>query len=163
MKYWKKATDEHIVYEALTAIADKRIEIENKKDDRFAKVFSSSRNKFYTVKFDLEKMLFMSDDNMAYYRDEVSYPMLAVLLKENKIFFDENLLPYFKNIAWKDINQKNKNDYMKSVEEFLNKVADIHSPEKSLEIKNNCLKIFTELNKLDLEVLGEKILPPQTY
>ncbi len=156
MKSWKKAKDEHIVYEALTAIADNRIEIEK----GTARCFSSSRNKFYTVHFDLEKMLFMSDDNMAYYRDEVSYPMLAVLLKENKIIFDQTILPYFKNIPWKDINQKNKNDYMKSVKEFLEKIERIETRENT---ESECIKIFSELNKLNLKVFGEKVLPPNKY
>jgi hypothetical protein len=158
MKYWKPAADEHIVYEALTAIADERIEIKN----GIAKCFSSSRNKFYTIKFDTKELLFMSDDNMAYYKDEISYPMLAVLLKEKVIDFDKNILPHFKNIPWKDINQKNKNDYMKSVREFLENTPP-NLPLARGGIEQECSRIFNELNKLKLKVWGEKVLPPQKY
>jgi hypothetical protein len=45
---------------------------------------------------------------MTYYRDEVSYPMLAVLLSLKFLEYDTSILPHFKNILWKDINQKNK-------------------------------------------------------
>lgn len=155
MKFWKNATDEHIVYEALTAIADERIEFGNGS----AKCFSSSRNKFYTIEYDLDSLQFMSDDNMAYYRDEVSYPILAVLLLEKIISYDEKILPYLKNILWKDINQKNKNNYMKSVSEFLEKLT----PKEQGEIVQEVNRIFTQLQKLKIGMLGEKTLPPQKY
>ena len=154
MKFWLQPKDEHIVYEALTAIADDRVEIIGSA----AKVFSSSRNKFYTVVFDLEKISFMSDDNMAYYRDEVSYPMLAVLLLKNKITFDHRILPYLKNIPWKDINQKNKNDYMKSVREFLETLGY----NRAL-VESEAKRIFDDLLKIKLSVLGEKVIPPKGY
>lgn len=154
MNFWIQPKDEHIVYEALTAIADDRVEFTNDA----AKVFSSSRNKFYTVTFDLDNIAFMSDDNMAYYRDEVSYPMLAVLLLKNKITFDHRILPYLKNIPWKDINQKNKNDYMKSVYEFLGTLGD-----ETVLVKCEAQKIFDELLKIKVGVLGEKVIPPKGY
>lgn len=125
-----------------------------------AKCFSSSRNKFYTINFNLKELSFMSDDNMAYYRDEVSYPILSVLLQENFLNFDKNILPNFKNIFWKEINQKNKNNYMKSVEEFL---ENISNEDLRIKIQKECLQIFLELNKLELKVFGEKNLPPQKY
>lgn len=160
MKLWKKAADEHIVYEALTVIADNRIDIEKATEMSIAKCFSSSRNKFYTINFNLKELSFMSDDNMAYYRDEVSYPILSVLLQENFLNFDKNILPNFKNIFWKEINQKNKNNYMKSVEEFL---ENISNEDLRIKIQKECLQIFLELNKLELKVFGEKNLPPQKY
>ena len=111
---------EHIVYEALTAIASDRI----KKEGGVYKCYSSSGNKFYTIKCELGELRCMSDDNMAYYRDEVSYPILAVLLIENVIPYNRTSLTHFAGFAWKDVNQKNKNDYMKSVKEFLGGITD---------------------------------------
>ena len=157
MKYWKKPKDEHIVYEALTALADNRIEITEKS----AKCFSSSGNKFYTINFDLEKNAFMSDDNMAYYRDEVSYPILAVLLVNEVIKYDQSILNYLKNIPWKNINQKNKNNYMKSVKEVLENIKQDGGPIKIIEIEVK--KIFEKLNEINLVVMGEKIIPSNKY
>lgn len=154
MNYWHQPKDEHIIYEALTAIADGRVEV----TENSAKVFSSSRNKFYIVNFDLKYLSFMSDDNMAYYRDEVSYPMLAVLLEEKVIQYDENILKFFANVPWKDINQKNKNDYMKSVEEFLESRVNVRR-----EIEGEVKEIFDKLLNLKLKVLGKKVLPPDAY
>ncbi len=153
MKFWKKPKDEHIVYEALTAIADNRIELSKES----AKCYSSSRNKFYTLEYDLDKILMMSDDNMAYYRDEVSYPMLAVLLESNLIPFNKDLLANFKGIPWKDINQKNKNDYMKSVSEFLENCKEKEEVEKEAKT------IFAKLLDIEIGVLGSKKIPSKEY
>lgn len=86
--------------------------------------------------------------------------MLAVLLKENYLNFNKNILPYFKDISWKDINQKNKNNYMKSVADFLEKIKNSEIKEK---IKFECERIFSKLNELDLKILGEKVSPSQKY
>jgi hypothetical protein len=147
MEYWKSAKDEHIIYEALTAIADGRVEV----FESSAKIFSSSRNKFYTLHFDLNEMSFMSDDNMAYYKDEVSYPMLCVLLYKDIVSYDKESLKYFVNFPWKDVNQKNKNDYMKSVEEFLE-----DRKEHRNYIENLTKNIFSQLSNIKIKVLGEK-------
>lgn len=48
MKYWKKPKDEHIVYEAFTAVADGRVE---KSGEGEYRCFSSSGNKFYSLTF----------------------------------------------------------------------------------------------------------------
>ena len=102
---WKQP---HIskIYEALTAIADKRIELVG--DDK-ARCYSSSRGKYYEVEFDLKTNSFMSNDNTAYYTESFSYPMVAVLLMTDQIDYDKQLLGILAGIFWKDINQKYKN------------------------------------------------------
>ena len=103
----------------------------------------------------------MSNDNMAYYRDEISYPMVAFFLENNEIQFDRSILEYLRNIKWKDINQKNKNDYMKSVGQVLAGLA-----EKGVDvelIKKEVTKIFEAINSKELLKLGEKIFPPKAY
>ena len=59
---WKKPRISKI-YEALTAIADGRIELvsENK-----ARCYSSSKGKFYEIEYDPETDSIMSNDNTAY-------------------------------------------------------------------------------------------------
>ena len=108
---WKQP---HIskIYEALTAIADKRIELVG--DDK-ARCYSSSRGKYYEVEFDLKTNSFMSNDNTAYYTESFSYPMVAVLLMTDQIDYDKQLLGILAGIFWKDINQKYKNDYDRAI------------------------------------------------
>lgn len=152
MKYWKKPKDEHIAYEAFTAVADGRVEKVGKGE---YKCFSSSGNKFYCLVFEQEGKIFsfMSNDNMAYYRKEFSYPMLAVLIFEKIIPVESEILEHFKNIFWKEINTKNKNDYMKSVNEVLvdleRKGVDV------LKIKNIVSDIFIKISNNNFGVLGE--------
>jgi hypothetical protein len=155
---WHSPKDEHIIYEALSAIADKRFEIIS---DTQARCTSTSKGKFYEVEYKQETKEIMSNDNMAYYRGEVSYPMVAMILAKKEIEYDESILKYFVNIPWKDINQKNKNDYMKSVNEFLDRLkekdVDVISIQKEVE------KIFGYISELELNYLGNKKQPPSAY
>lgn len=152
MKYWKKPKDEHIVYEAFTAVADARVE---KSGEGKYKCFSSSGNKFYslTLEKEGESFSFMSDDNMAYYRKEFSYPILAVLILEKIIPVDTQVLNHFKNIFWKEINTKNKNDYMKSVREVLEGLAE--KDIDVIKIENQVSEIFTKISSTNFGILGD--------
>jgi hypothetical protein len=156
MKYWKKPKDEHIVYEAFTAIVDGRVA---KSGEGKYKCFSSSGNKFYSLILEKEGELFsfMSNDNMAYYRKEFSYPMLAVLILEKLILVDMQVVNYFEDIFWKEINTRNKNDYMKSVNEVLEGLE-----EKDIDvfkIKNVVSEIFTKICNTNFGVLGDFRVP----
>lgn len=156
--HWQNSQDEHIVYEALSAIADGRFELI---DNNNAKCTSTSKGKFYTIQYEPSTNSIMSNDNMAYYRDEVSYPMVAFLLENREIEFDRNILEPLKGIKWKDINQKNKNDYMKSVRQVLDNLnqigIDIDLTQKEV------IRIFKAINSKELKKLGEKTVPPRAY
>lgn len=156
--HWQNPQDEHIVYEALSAIADGRFELI---DNNNAKCTSTSKGKFYTIQYEPSTNSIMSNDNMAYYRDEVSYPMVAFLLENREIEFDRNILEPLKGIKWKDINQKNKNDYMKSVRQVLDNLnqigIDIDLTQKEV------IRIFKAINSKELKKLGEKTVPPRAY
>lgn len=154
---WKKP---HIskIYEALTAIADARIELvsENK-----AHCYSSSKGKFYEVEFEPETNSIMSNDNTAFYTDAVSYPMIALLMLKNKIVYNPKLLDMLKGIFWKDINQKFKNDYDRAIEFVL---ADLDT--KGIDtafVRSEIAKIYDYACSLQLGYLGEKIKPPVAY
>ena len=64
------------VYEALGCIADNRIEV----NENEAKVYSSSREKYYTVKYDRNSI--MSNDNGSYWVGYLGYPSIALLMKK---------------------------------------------------------------------------------
>lgn len=155
---WLKPTDEHIVYEALSAVADNRIELINQTTARCS---SSSKGKYYIINYDSASKSIMSNDNMAYYKSEVSYPMLAMLMLLGETQYSKELLPYFVDIKWKDINQRNKNNYMKSVEEVL---ADLESRSVNIQwIKEEVSNIFNKLIAFELNMLGDKVMPPKAY
>lgn len=156
--YWKQPKDIHVVYEAISAVADKRISLIGKNK---AKCFSTSGKKYYEIEYDPEADSIMSNDNMAYYVGEISYPMIAYFLVIKKISYNKDILKYFKNIKWKDINQKNKNDFMKSVREVLKNIGENDGDVKFIE--NEADKIFKEVLDLKLKQLGELKLPPKTY
>lgn len=153
---WKKPKEEHIVYEALSAIADGRFEL---LDEQNAKCASTSREKFYSITYDAVAGKIMSNDNMAYYRDEVSYPMVAMLLMKGEFGYDQSILEPLKGIKWKDINKKNKNDYMKSVREALENLAGEGADVG--KICNEVAKIFAFINAKELKLLGSKKHPPR--
>ncbi len=157
-KSWLKPKDEHIIYEALSAIADNRFELI---DECNAKCTSTSKGKFYSIQYDKSLNAIMSNDNMAYYRGEVSYPMVAMLLVIGAFEYDKTILEALKEIPWKDINQRNKNDYMRSVEEVL---RDLETKGIDVEkIKTETQRIFVWVMGLKLKYLGDKVVPPNAY
>ncbi|OGM89378.1 hypothetical protein A2108_00605 [Candidatus Wolfebacteria bacterium GWA1_42_9] len=156
---WKKP---HIskIYEALTAIGDRRIEIDEN-DPNKAKCFSSSKGKFYDVIYDPGSNLINSNDNSAYHTETLSYPMIAFLMTKGFVSYSKSLLEPLKGIYWKEINQKNKNDYSKAIEYVLDdlnkKGIDTNFIEKEVE------KIYSEVSKLKIGRLGNKITPPEGW
>ncbi|MEI6462536.1 MAG: hypothetical protein WCO33_02600 [bacterium] len=156
--YWSKPKDKHIIYEALSAISDNRF---NPSSESLAVCFSSSKDKFYTIEYDKNTNSIMSNDNMAFYVGEVSYPMVALLLSNGTIEYDKEILKPLSGIKWKEINQKNRNDYMKSVAEVLanlkSKGHDILIVEKEVD------RIYSEVLKLNLKMLGQKVFPPKVF
>ena len=155
--YWKRP---HIskIYEALTAIADSRIEL-----DGFnrAKCYSSSGNKYYEVKYDSKSDSIMSNDNTAYYTGSISYPMIALLMLKGRIKYNQELLPNLIGIRWKDVNQKFNNDYDKAVEYVL---AGLESKGTDVKpVRDEIERMYSIIEKLKLEYLGQKRKPPLAY
>lgn len=142
------------IYEALGCIADGRMTVEG----NTAKIYSSSGNKFYTVTYDPEQNAIMANDNGSYWRGYLGYPAIAFLMQSGVILFDPAFAEALKGIHWKNVNTKFKNDFDKTAEY-------VHS---LLELKNVSLedflsevdRIFDQIEKLNLSLLGQKILPP---
>jgi len=144
------------VYEALGCVADKRIEFEGNE----AKVFSSSRNKFYSIKYDGNNAI-MCNDNGSYWMGYLGYPSIAFLMLNGKIKYNPKFVEALKDIRWKDINTKLKNDYEKTKEYVLEIVKEkgFNTAELKAEVDN----IFEQIKVLDLELFGEKKKPPSGY
>ncbi|MEK6908552.1 MAG: hypothetical protein AABX23_00685 [Nanoarchaeota archaeon] len=155
---WVVSTKRKHVYEALGCISDKRIEIDL---NNGAKVYSSSRNKFYNVNFDSKTNSIMCNDNTSYYTDTLSYPCIALLLTNGIISYNPFFAQWLKGIKWKDVNQKFKNDYTKTeayVGELI-KERDLSFDELNKEVDS----INEQLFKLKVKMLGKKLKPPVGY
>lgn len=151
------------IYEALTAIADNRMELSENK--RTAKCYSSSKGKFYEIEYDKESHSIMSNDNTAFFKGEISYPMIAMLMLIGELPYSMNLANQFKDIPWKDLLQKykkkGKNDYDAGVEEVLNTISA-----KGIDvtpIKAEVERIHKLALELKLERLGKMRFPPKGY
>lgn len=157
MEYWKPAHHSK-AYEALTAIADKRIELTG---ESTAVCTSSSRGKAYELTYDPETNSMMSNDNTAFWTGSISYPMVAFLMLKGKIAYHSNLLEIFKDIRWKDIIQQNKKSYDKAVEVVL---TDLAARGTDMDfVRKEMAKIHSEIAELKLGILGSKRYPPQAY
>ncbi len=157
--YWKTP---HInkVYEAITAIADKRI-VQEPDDPHKAKCYSSSGNKFYEIELDPSKLAMMSNDNSAYYTDSLSYPMIALLMLNGYLERSTYLEEVLSGIYWKDINQKYNNDYDRSIQHVLAELK-----EKGIDtakVEEEISEIYEKVIEMKVELLGEKKRPPTGY
>ena len=145
------------IYEALGAIGDDRIKV----DGNTARVYSSSRSKFYEVVFDPITNAITANDNGSYWRGYLGYPIITFLLKSGRINFKPQFSRALKNIAWKDVNTKFKNDFAKtelSAREIMSS-RDVDLAEFDQELA----RIANEIKKLDLRKLPSNLKPPTTY
>lgn len=143
------------IYEALGAVADGRIEVSG----NTAKVFSSSGNKFYDVIYDPAKNAIMANDNGSYWKGYIGYPAIAFLFKANILKYDESIGLLLKGIPWKDINQKFKNDFEKTIEY----IFSTFSNEQKQALQTHAQETGEHIASLNLEMLGKRQLPPEGY
>ena len=145
------------VHEALGCIADKRIELEGDE----AKAYSSSRGKFYTIKYDPKNNAIMANDNGPYWAGYLGYPSIAFLMVKGVIKFDKFFAEALKDIPWKDINTKFKNDFTKT-EEYILEILRLRGISKD-KINDEVTKIYNQIKDLKVEKLGARTLPPEGY
>jgi len=143
------------IYEALGALADGRVQVSG----NTAKVYSSSGNKYYDVTYDPGENAIMANDNGSYWKGYLGYPAIAFLMSIGVLPYDAEMGNLLKGIAWKDINQKYKNDFDKTLDYILSSKSE----EEKRQLSDLVSKIGDEITRLDLEVLGKKIKPPDGY
>jgi hypothetical protein len=102
------------VYEALGAIGDGRVRIE---DSRRAFVTSSDAAKTYEVETSADGREIASNDNASYWQGYLGYPAIAVLLARGMYRPPANVTDALAGIPWKELNRKFKNDYAKTIAE----------------------------------------------
>lgn len=143
------------IYEAFGAVVDERLEVSG----NTARCYSSSGNKFYDVSYSSQENAIMTNDNGSYWNGYLGYPAIAFLLQKEVLEYKPDLAIYFKDIQWKDINQKFKNDFDKSIEFIFRNIEK----EKREEIEEYAYKILGNIENLKLSKLGERQKPPSGY
>lgn len=145
------------VYEALGAIADGRIEVSGNS----AKLYSSSRQKFYTVTYDPARQAIMANDNGSYWKGYLGYPSIALLMKLGVVSCPQQIVAALKGIPWKDIATKHQNDWDQVVDEALRR-AEVRGF-NSADIRAEAAAIYQEIQGMRLSLLGQKMKPPAGY
>jgi hypothetical protein len=129
------------VLEALGSIADGRIRKEGEK----YRVRSSEGDREYEVwvKGDLA----YSDDNGTKFRHYVGYPIIAVLMMEGRLPFDERIARSLKGVPWRKLNEELKN--YSAVEDLVIQEAERRGVKRE-EIDLFVEKVLNELGRLKL-------------
>jgi hypothetical protein len=109
------------VYEALGAIGDGRVRIE---DARRAFVTSSDGTKTYEVDVDVDGREISSNDNASFWQGYLGYPAIAVLIERGLIRRSEEAAGALAGVAWKELNTRYRNDYDRTLEEVLRRAAE---------------------------------------
>ena len=145
------------VHEALGAIGDERIKVNGNE----AEVFSSSKGKSYTVKYEPETNSIMANDNGSYWKGYLGYPSIAFLMLNGRIKYNPKYAEGLKGIAWKDLNTNFKNDFRKTEDYIIGLLEErgITLEEFNKEVDS----IYEQIEKLDINMLGNKVLPPEGY
>lgn len=135
------------IAESYTAIIDNRIELH----EDYAVCKSSDGLKSYDIRW--KDNVYYSNDNSTYWQGYIGYPVIAVLLIKGILPLNKDVLPYFKNIKWKDINKKHKNNYKEALDEVL---VDLTDEEKQLIIKDMNF-VYEKIKTLDIELSRKKL------
>ncbi len=145
------------IYEALGCIGDNRIHV---KDDE-AGVLSSSRGKEYTVKYDSQKKAIMSNDNGSYWGGYLGYPSISFLMVKGIIKYNPHFADSLRDVPWKDINVKFRNNFEKT-EAFVLEILQDRGYEPK-RVGEEVALIVEQLKSLHLEKLGPRVKPPSGY
>lgn len=129
------------IYEAFSAIADKRIQIKDKE----ALVKSSDWTKEYKIKWQDNKI--SSTDNATFWQGYPGYPVIALWLELGIINFNKEIVFNFKNINWHELNNKYKRDYDKAVNEVINTLTNKETILKEVD------NIYDQIAKLDFQIV----------
>ena len=145
------------IYEALGAIADKRVKIYKTKP---AKVKSSSLDKEYEVLYLPEEDILYSNDNGSYWQGYLGYPAVAFLMIKGELPYNEKFAKALKGMKWKEMNEKHRNDYDKVVKEVR---EIIREKDINLDRLDEFLeKVSKKISALDYKKPQEKKKPPKT-
>lgn len=156
MKQWKFPPTIKIL-EALGAVIDDRLKI----DGNSAKVYSSSMGKYYVVEYKPDENAINANDNGSYWKGYLGYPAIAFLIVKGILPYKLEVIEKLRDIKWKDMNVKNKNNYQKTISEIykLRKFSNTEKENLSELVKD----IMAKIMELKLNVLEPLPKPPSGY
>ena len=135
------------VYEAWTALADHRVDLK----EGYADVSSSDGEKSYVVTFSGNQ--YSSDDNATFWQGYPGYPVIAVMMMQNKLPYNKEEAVLWKNINWTRLNKDHKNKYAETVKEIAEeRHIDLDKSNKEAE------KVMEALKDIPIEI-KRKIKP----
>jgi len=142
------------VYEALGAIGDGRVRLE---DEHRALVESSEGDKTYEVELSDDGREISSNDSASYWQGYLGYPAIAVLLMRGLYRPPANVIDALAGIPWKEINRRFKNDYDKTLAE-VNQVVEAsgHDPDAVASEVESIMEALRELAPMR----GKRRRPP---
>ena len=141
------------VYEALGAIADSRVQIQ---DERHAAVVSSEGDKNYAV--EIADRAISSNDNASYWQGYLGYPAIAVMITRGLLAADRDTINALGRIPWKELNRRFRNDYARTIVEVDQKLtANGIDP---ATIKGECEAILAALRAY-APIQGARRRPPR--
>jgi hypothetical protein len=108
------------IYEALGAIADGRVHLE---DPAHASVISSDGDKTYTVEADYTTHVISANDNASFWQGYLGYPAIAVLLLLGLYDPSPPTLSALAGVPWKQLNTTYRNDYDRALEDVFARAA----------------------------------------
>lgn len=146
----KKFPPKQKIFEAYTAITDDHVKLGNEQ----AQVTSSNEAKTYTVTF--ENGVYTSNDNATYWQGYAGYPIIAVLLLQGKLPFNQKLAQAFKGVNWNAENKKYKRNYAKAAAAIM-AAKGIDAAKANAEME----KVFKELQQLDITIKRGSLRPPK--
>jgi hypothetical protein len=155
MSTWKMPPKAKI-YEALSAVADKRVFITG---HTTAQVQSSSRDKTYDVEWSENVSEITSNDNASYWQGYMGYPIVAVLMQIGKLSFNPDIAKQLADVPWKSVNEQLKRDYDKAINHILDGI-EVNGGDRT-EITQEVEKIYKQLDMLPLQRSQRRRRPPK--
>ena len=134
--------------EAYSAIIDGRV----KMAETSATVTSSDGEKEYLIKWNGDT--YYSNDNATYWQGYPGYPVLAVLMLQGRLPYDESAATYFRGVDWHDLNNQTKRDYAASVERVIGNLPE----ETQASIHQAIEAVYEKLETLSLMLTRKKSL-----
>lgn len=148
-----KPTPKAKIYEALSAVADGRVEIVREGE---ATVYSSDRSKSYAVIWNSEHTAFGANDNASYWVGYMGYPIIATVFELGLISLDRAIAENLAGVNWSKLNQAYKRRYDAAVDHVLEQL-------KKKNVNVDEIRAYADTSFANLKALKlGRLTPPGT-
>ena len=105
-------------YEAYSAVADGRVEMNEYGSQGSARVRSSDGTKVYDVTWKPDGS-YSSTDNATRWQRYPGYPILAVMMLRGQLPYDQDVALQFSDVNWTQLNNTYRRDYAAAVDSVI--------------------------------------------